>query len=78
MKKKADTARNMAPRRPASASTMKTAFPALEGEPLVHLTVQVTETLRRELKQAAAADDTSIREIVIQGINAELRKRSEQ
>lgn len=78
MKKKVNTARNMAPRRQTEASTMKTAFPAPEGEPLVHLTVQVPESLRRQLKQAAAAADTSIREIVLQGITTELRERNNQ
>ncbi|WP_194165022.1 hypothetical protein [Pseudactinotalea sp. HY160] len=45
------------------------------GGPLVHLTVQIPEQMRRRLKAAAANDGTSVRAIVEAAIGRDLENR---
>lgn len=78
--KKTDTAAQMAPRKVVTsrAASMSAAFPAGGGgEDLVHLTLQVPSELRRRLKAAAAAGDTSVRAIVTKAIERELDSLTE-
>ena len=77
--KKPDPDKALAPRtRGARSGGMAGTLgqPADDGSDLVHLTVQVPEQTRRRIKTAAARDGVSVREIVLAGIEAELKRRS--
>lgn len=66
---------NLAPREREAKPAMEKAMPApTADDPLRHLTVQVPESLRRELKAWAAAQGLSIREV----IDAAIREKINQ
>lgn len=76
MKPKKAAANNMAPRTRETAVPMKEALPQHEeSDPLRHLTIQVPESLRRELKTRASQQGTTVREIVVTAIQQELNKQ---
>ncbi len=76
MKPKKTTATNMAPRTRDAEATMKDALPQHEeSDPLRHLTIQVPESLRRELKTRASQQGTTVRQIVVTAIQQELDKQ---
>lgn len=76
MKPKKNAANNMAPRTRKTEATMKEALPQHEeSDPLRHLTIQVPESLRRELKTHASQQGTTVREIVVTAIQQELDKQ---
>ncbi|WP_394274865.1 hypothetical protein [Luteococcus sp.] len=55
---------------------MKDALPQHEeSDPLRHLTIQVPESLRRELKTRASQQGTTVRQIVVTAIQQELDKQ---
>lgn len=78
--KKVDPARNMGPRRRPDPPSMTEAFTPRNSSDegtLVHLTIQIPEDTRRQLKTIAAAEGLSIRAIVLAGIAHELDARKQ-
>lgn len=76
MKSKKTTVTNMGPRARDSEATMKDALPQhKDPDPLRHLTIQVPESLRRELKIQASQQGTTVRQIVVTAIQQELDKQ---
>lgn len=60
----------------ANETSMRQAFPDQSGnDPLRHLTLQVPESVRRELKTVASQQGTTVREIVQTAIRKELDLR---
>lgn len=66
---------NLAPRDRDAKPSMEKAMPAAtETDPLRHLTVQVPDSLRRDLKAWAAAQGMSIREVIDSAIREKIGK----
>lgn len=66
---------NLAPRVREEKPAMERAMPAPDQtDPLKHLTVQVPESLRRDLKAWAAAQGMSIREVIDSAIREKIGK----
>lgn len=66
---------NLAPRAREEKPSMERAMPTPDqSDPLKHLTVQIPESLRRELKAWAAAQGMSIREVIDAAIREKIGK----
>lgn len=66
---------NLAPRTREEKPSMERAMPAPDqADPLKHLTVQIPESLRRDLKAWAAAQGMSLREVIDSAIREKIGK----